>query len=193
MDYPPVVVGVTGASGALLAKYTIQKLLDQEVAPMVVHTNSAQRVWHAEIGEDIDEWLDAKGCQRFHIDNIGAPPASGSYRTLGMVVVPCSMGTLAGIANGISDNLLERAADVCIKERRTLILVPRESPLSPIHLENMLKLARLGVKLLPPVPAFYTLPKTLEDVLHQVSGRVLDSLGIEEGLAARYRYLKEME
>ncbi|XLM19963.1 UbiX family flavin prenyltransferase, partial [Chromobacterium piscinae] len=115
-----------------------------------------------------------------------APAASGSNPPDAMVVCPCSMGTLAAIRHGMSDNLIERAADVCIKEQRKLVLVPRETPLSAIHLENMLELARLGVVILPPSPGFYTHPKSVDDMVDFVVSRVLDQLGVEQTLTPRW-------
>lgn len=115
-----------------------------------------------------------------------APPASGSNPADAMVICPCSMGALAAIAHGMSDNLIERAADVSIKEKRPLILVPRETPLSVIHLENMLALARLGVTILPPAPGFYTHPGTVDDMVDFVVARILDQLRIPHTLMARW-------
>ena len=122
----------------------------------------------------------------FSEDNLYAPISSGSYGTAGMYVVPCPMKTLAGIANGYANNLIERAADVMLKERRPLVLVPRETPLSAIHLENMLKLARLGVHILPAMPGFYNHPKTVEDMVDFIAGRALDLMGVENGLYRRW-------
>ena len=117
----------------------------------------------------------------FHYEenNFYAPMASGSARFNGMVVAPCSMKTLSAIANGYTDNLISRAADVMIKERRPLVLMTRETPLNPIHLENMLKLARLGVTIMPPVPAFYTNPESIDEIVTQTVGRVLDQFDIQ--------------
>jgi len=115
-----------------------------------------------------------------------APVASGSFKTDGMLVVPCTMKTLSGIANGYANNLIERAADVVIKEGRPLLLSPREMPFSAIHLENMLKLARLGVRIAPPVPAFYQGPKNLDDMVNFIIGKILDSFGVEHELFKRW-------
>ena len=115
-----------------------------------------------------------------------APPASGSFPALGMIVAPCSMKTLAAIANGISDNLVLRAADVAIKEGRRLVLLARESPLSVIHLENMLRVARAGAIVAPPVPAFYARPRSLDDMVDHTVGRLLDQFGVEHRLVRRW-------
>ncbi len=112
-------------------------------------------------------------------DNQAASISSGSFKTDGMVVAPCSMKTLAAIRTGYSDNLISRAADVVLKERRKLVLVARESPLSEIHLENMLALTRMGAVILPPVPAFYNSPETIDDIVHHLAGRVLDQFGLD--------------
>jgi 4-hydroxy-3-polyprenylbenzoate decarboxylase len=118
--------------------------------------------------------------------NLAAPISSGSFITEGMFIVPCSMKTLSGIANGYANNLIERAADVAIKEGRKLILAPREMPFSAIHLENMLKLARLGVTIAPPVPAFYQNPKNIKDIVDFVVGKILDSAGVKHNLFKRW-------
>ena len=118
--------------------------------------------------------------------DLGATIASGSFLTDAMVVAPCSMRTLAAIAHGLSDNLIQRAADVIIKERRRLVLLPREMPLSAIHLDNMLTLARLGVTIMPPVPAFYNHPATVDDIVDHIVARVLDQLGLDAGTARRW-------
>jgi len=122
----------------------------------------------------------------YRADNQAAQISSGSFLTSGMVIAPCSMKTLAAIAHGMADNLVQRAADVVLKERRKLILVPRETPLNSIHLENMLKLSNLGVHLVPPMPAFYNHPATLEDMIDHIVSRVLDQIGIQNDLTVRW-------
>jgi 4-hydroxy-3-polyprenylbenzoate decarboxylase len=116
--------------------------------------------------------------QSYPVGDQGAAISSGSFLTLGMVIAPCSMGTLGSIANGLADNLIHRAADVILKERRKLVLVVRESPVHEIHLENMLKLSRMGVVILPPVPAFYNHPQSLDDMINHVTMRILDQFDI---------------
>ena len=188
----PVVVGITGASGAALARATVDLLLERGT-PVVASASSASRVvWNQELEESfgaaLERWDDT-GLFTFHpAGRIDAPIASGSVPTLGMAVVPCSMATLAAIAHGIADNLIRRAADVCLKESRPLVLVPRETPLSPIHLENMLKLGRLGVTILPPEPPFYLKLKTVDEIVEHVAHRVIAALGLAESLPPEMRY-----
>ena len=184
----PVVVGITGGSGALIARYVIALLLELGYPVIGTATKAGRRVWVEELGSDLSsairQWeapVIGRGSLAWHsINDVGAPIASGSVETQGMIVVPSSMGTIAGIAAGIEDNLVLRAAGVTLKEWRPLVLVPRESPLSAIHLENLLKLARLGVRIIPPMPAFYLRPVTVADVVDQLVPRLLLALGITE-------------
>src|SRR5204863_1005772 len=136
-----------------------------------------------------EQWLGrsyARSLRAYPSDAIDAPPSSGTALTGGVLVCPCSMGTLARISVGFSSNLVERAADVALKEGRKLILVPRETPLSPVHLENMLRLSRLGAVILPAMPGFYHRPKEIGDLVHHVVGKVLDRLGVEHAVGARW-------
>ncbi|MFH5184741.1 UbiX family flavin prenyltransferase [Paenibacillus sp. TAB 01] len=191
----PWVVGITGASGAAYGVRLCRYLLSQGLNIHLLITDAGWRVLKEELGWDVSrrkETLEAQfGCLggtfTYHpIQDIGASTASGSFRTEGMVIIPCSMGTLSGIASGASDNLLERTADVMLKEGRPLLLVPRETPLHAIHLENMLKLARLGVKIVPAMPAFYQGPQTLEDMVDFMVGKVLDNMRVEHELYKRW-------
>ena len=188
----PVVVGITGASGAVLARSTIDQLLSMNVPVIATASSAGRMVWQEEMdesfGEDLERWSDNGHFTYYATGDLKAPIASGTFPTLGMVVVPCSMATVAAIAHGLSDNLLRRAADVCLKERRPLVLVPRETPLNAIHLENMASLARLGVTILPPEPPFYLKPQTISDVVDFVVQRVLSALGIIEALPEEMRY-----
>ena len=183
-----IVVGVTGASGAPYAKRLIGWLARRQrdvgdVEIGVCMSQTAPEVWALECGGDIREEI---GLPIWGMRDYKAPFASGSAGWHAMAIVPCSMGTCARIAHGISDTLLTRAADVMIKERRTLVLVPRETPLSVIHLENLTTLARAGAVILPAMPSFYGKAKTLEDAVDTVVARILDHLGIENALVKRW-------
>ncbi len=188
----PVVVGITGASGSALADAVIGRLLASDVPVVTTASSAARMVWREEMDESfgsaLERW-DATGAFTFHqVGDLRAPIASGTYPTLGMVIVPCSMATAAAVAHGLADNLVRRAADVCIKERRPLVVVPRESPLSAIHLRNLTELAQLGATILPPEPAFYLRQRTIDDMVQFVAQRVLTALGLTDALPANMRY-----
>jgi 4-hydroxy-3-polyprenylbenzoate decarboxylase len=176
----PVVVGISGASGAMLARSVLRRLLARGEQVECVWSRAATEVWRDELGESLDDGVRAlqnsDALTLYPPDSFNVPPASGSHRTKGMVVVPCSMTTVGGLANGAGDDLLKRCADVCIKESRRLVLVPRESPLSAIHLRNLATLAEIGVRIVPPIPPFYRRPQSLEDAVEQVVDRVLQAL-----------------
>lgn len=179
-----VVVGVTGASGAPYARRLLEILRGcDDVEVGVCASRNAAEVWALECGGDLRE---AAGGHVWGVADYKAPFASGSAGWHAMVVVPCSMGTAARIAHGTSDTLLTRAADVMLKERRTLVVVPRETPLGLIHLENLAALARAGAVVLPAMPSFYAKPATLSDAIDTVVGRVLDHLGVEHDLLRRW-------
>ncbi len=187
MTLKKIVVGVTGASGAPYAQRLLKVLADRaresgDVELGCVLSPTARSVWTLECGgapEDVDVPIYAP-------DSYAAPFASGSAGWHAMVIIPCSMGAVGRIAHGTSDSLLTRAADVMLKERRTLIVVPRETPMSLIHLENLVALARAGALVLPACPSFYGKPRTLEDAIDTVVGRVLDHLAIPHGLLYRW-------
>ncbi len=191
-DDLPVVVGITGASGAALARATVDLLLERGNRVIASASSASRTVWNQEMeesfGESLERWRDSALFTFYPAGRIDAPIASGSVPVRGMAVVPCSMATLAAIAHGFSDNLIRRAADVCLKERRPLVLVPRETPLSPIHLENMAKLARLGVTILPPEPPFYLKPQSVDEIVDYVANRVIGALGLAESLPLEMRY-----
>lgn len=188
MASPPIVVGVTGASGAVLAQRCIQALLDRGREVAVVCTAAGAVVWQQELDSTFKHWVQKTPCKTFSITDIAAPIASGTFPTGGMVIVPCSMNTLAAIAHGLSGNLLERAADVTLKERRRLVLVPRETPLSAIHLRNMLTVADLGVTVIPPVPHFYARPQRVDEVVDHIVSRVLVAVGVDETMPPDQQY-----
>jgi 4-hydroxy-3-polyprenylbenzoate decarboxylase len=184
------VVGISGASGAKLAYLAVYELLRLEHEVELVLSREAPLTILHEMGEQFAS--PQKFVQSFpeklqehlrlhQIHDFNAPIASGSFRHDGCLIIPCSMATLSAIAAGLADNLLRRAADVTIKERRKLVLVPREAPLSEIHLENMLKLSRLGVTIFPPQPAWYMPMKTVEDMERFMVSRILDQLGVDTG------------
>lgn len=188
----PVTLGITGASGAPYAVRLLQALNDAATPVRLIVSGYGMRLLAEESGiGSTDELRAATGdwsrVELYDALDRGATPASGSAPTRGMVICPCSMGTLASIAAGTSRNLVERAADVALKERRPLILVPRETPLSLIHLENMTRLTRAGATILPAAPAFYNRPESIADLVDFVVARILDHLGVEHRLAKRWR------
>ena len=192
-----LIVGITGASAGIYGVRLLQVLTKQEdIEIHLTISSSGARALSEELKIEVDldnfklESLIGISSSRViyhHESDIAAPIASGSFRTEGMVVVPCSMGSIASIAGGMSRNLIQRAADVCIKENRKLVVVPRETPLSPIHLENMLKLSRLGVCVLPAMPGFYHYPKNVDDLLNFVVTKILDQFGIDTKLIQRWK------
>ncbi|MCD4484262.1 UbiX family flavin prenyltransferase [Chromobacterium vaccinii] len=199
MTRKTVTVALTGASGLPYGLRLIEALLAAGARVWVLYSQAAQVVAKQEMQltlpsrpAEMKAWLQARypaGDGQLEVygrEEWFAPAASGSNPPDAMVVCPCSMSTLAAIRHGMSDNLIERAADVCIKEQRKLVLVPRETPLSAIHLENMLDLARLGVVILPPAPGFYTHPKSVDDMVDFVVSRILDQLGVEQTLTPRW-------
>ena len=172
-----LIVGITGATGTIFGVRLLQMLHGSGVETHLVLSKWAARTLGHETDYTIEQ-VQNLATHNYPLGDQGAAISSGSFVTLGMVVVPCSMRTLAAIANGLADNLIHRAADVILKERRKLVLVVRESPLHDIHLENMLKLSRMGVVILPPVPAFYNHPQNLDDMINHVTMRVLDQFEI---------------
>jgi len=187
-----LVVGITGASGSIYSIRLVEALLKAGYHVHVICTDNGKKVMKYETGIDVDEWAAALTDRPGTLvpednDDLFSALASGSCKFDAMVVIPCSMGTLAEISCGLAKNLLCRAADVAMKENRRLILVPRETPLNAIHLENMLKLSRLGVTILPAMPGFYHKPGTMEDLVDFVIGKVLDSLSIDNEMFKKWR------
>jgi len=181
-----LIVAVTGASGAVYGERLLKMLREKNVETHLIISKAAEKVIEHELEmakEDVRKLAD----HAYDVDDWSAPVASGSFKTDGMVIIPCSMKTLAGIAHGYSDNLVLRAADVTLKEKRRLILVPRETPLNVVHLRNMLALAEQGVVIVPAMPAYYHKPKDINDLVDFVVGKVLDLLGIEHKLYKRWR------
>ena len=191
-----IALAITGASGAIYGRRLLEELLKRgEIETHLLISPSAKKVLSIEEGCDVNldkfdpaslELSESANLVYHHYDNIAGPVASGSFQIEAMAIVPCSMGCVAAIAHGISDNLIERAADVMLKERRRLILVPRETPYSTIHLKNLLTLSELGAIVLPASPGFYGKPKSIGDMVDFVVARVLDHLKIEHDLAKRW-------
>ena len=193
----PWIIALTGASGTIYGRRLLHALVSHipEIKLEVILSDAALRVMREEdelkvstTNLTIKELIgfDAPGVTIHNNKNIGATIASGSYLTAGMVVVPCSMRTLAAISNGLCENLIHRAADVVIKEGRKLIIVPRETPLSAIHLENMLKLSKMGVGMIPAMPGFYNQPKTISDLVDGLILKIIDQMGFEIDIAKRW-------
>lgn len=180
-----LIVGLTGATGAVFGIRLLEALRESGVESHLIMSKWAERTIKHETRYTIEQ-VAALASVRYNLNDMGATVSSGSFLTEGMVVIPCSMRTLGSIAHGYGEHLIHRAADVILKERRRLVLVPRETPLSEIHIENMLKLARMGVTMLPPVPAFYNHPQTIEDIVDHVVARVLDQFGIAASFAKRW-------
>ncbi|MGP2490662.1 UbiX family flavin prenyltransferase [Mesorhizobium sp. PUT5] len=176
-----LIVGVTGASGAVLALETLRQLAEAEVETHLVVSAGARMTIAHELGPGGLGRLTALADHAHSPRNLAAPIASGSFRTEGMVVVPCSMRSLAAMAHGLGDNLLTRAADVVLKERRRLVVAPREAPLHEGHLEAMLRLARLGAVIAPPVPPFYARAATIEDMVREIAARLVNWAGVDPG------------
>ena len=184
-DRPRLIVGISGASGVIYGVRLLQALEALPIETHLVMTRTAEVALAHETDfkvEDVRRLADVA----FRIDDLAAAISSGSYRTIGMIVAPCSMRSLGEIAHGITSNLLTRAADVVLKERRRLVLVARETPLHAIHLRNMTTLAEMGAIIAPPVPAFYSRPKTLDDVVDHTVGRLLDLFDLDTGKVKRW-------
>lgn len=188
-------VGITGASGAIYGIRLVQQLLKANYKVHLIISEAGWEVFRLEAllnTENREQLLKTLFSDNYEhlnyhtLKDFTAPIASGSYQNEGMVIIPCSMGTLSSIANGASTNLLERTADVMLKEGRKLYLVPRETPFNQIHLQNMLKVSQIGGKIIPAMPAFYQLPKTMDDLINFVVGKVLDNIGVEHQLFTRW-------
>jgi 4-hydroxy-3-polyprenylbenzoate decarboxylase len=203
-------VGITGGSGHAYAERLVVELLRAGCEVDLSITDAGCKVLRHELGVEagtkgealgasLEAWLTPMGIssaqlQRVRVfpsDAIEAPAASGTSLTGGVIIAPCSMGTLARVTSGFSSNLVERAADVALKEGRRLVLMPRETPLSEIHLENMLRAVRLGAIILPCMPGFYHGPKTIDDLVVHVVGKTLDRIGVEQSVGARWNGLNE--
>ncbi len=198
MPAADLVVAVTGASGSAYGVRLVETLLRAGRTVHLVISPAATEVFKQELALTVDLanfdaaalfpafGLDLSRLRYHHYRDFGAGIASGSFLTAGMVICPCSMGTVAAVAHGVSENLIHRAADVHLKERRKLVLVPRETPLGVIQLRNLATVAEAGAVVLPAMPAFYTMPKTVDDMVNFIVGRICDQLGVEHGLLKRW-------
>ena len=180
-----LIVGITGATGTIFGVRILQMLHGSGVETHLVVSKWAARTLTHETPHSL-KYVQSLATHSYPLGAQGAAISSGSFVTLGMVIAPCSMRTLAAIAHGLGDNLIHRAADVILKERRKLVLVVRESPFNEIHLENMLKLARMGVVILPPVPAFYNHPQSLDDMVNHITMRVIDQFDVHLDVMNRW-------
>ncbi len=181
-----LVVGISGASGVVYGVRLLEFLRNRsDIETFLIVTKAAEKILEVEAGLSIKE-VTSMASHHYDVNDLSAPIVSGSFKTDGMIIIPCSMKTLAGLAAGYSDNLLLRAGDVTLKEGRPLILVVRETPFNVIHLRNMLGLARMGVCILPAMPAFYIKPNSIDDLINYVVGKALDSLGVEHNLYKRW-------
>jgi len=180
-----IVIGISGASGVIYGIKMLSLLREKDFETHLIISESGRQNIEIETSHKAD---DVAGMANYTYDNkdVGAALASGSYLTEGMVVVPCTIKTLSGIANSYTNNLLVRAADVTLKEKRKLVLVVRETPLHVGHLGLMTKAANMGAHILPPIPSFYHQPKTIDDIIHQTIGKIFDYLGIEHNLYKRW-------
>ena len=180
-----LIIGMTGSTGAIIGIRFLEALKPSDIETHLIISKWAQRTIEHETNYTIEQ-VRALASVVHSQGDMGATISSGSFLTEGMVVIPCSVRTLGGIANGYGEHLVHRAADVVLKERRKLVLLVRETPLSEVHLENMLKLARMGVVMLPPMPAFYNHPQSVDDVVNHIVGRVLDQFKIPAPFAKRW-------
>jgi 4-hydroxy-3-polyprenylbenzoate decarboxylase len=179
-----IIIAVTGASGSIYARSLLEAARDKDIETHLIVTEAAKKVIKHELSgvEKLSDLADYV----YDPDDLEAPLASGSFRMDGMVIVPASMKTIGAIANGYDSNLVTRAADVQLKERNLLILVPRETPLHTIHLENMAKLSMLGAVILPAMPAFYHNPRNIEELVNFITGKILDQLGVPNEMFKRW-------
>ena len=180
-----IVVGITGATGSIIGVRLLEVMRDAGIETHLIMSKWGARTAIHETSHTLEQ-INALALHVYNPNDQGAAISSGSFLTDGMVIAPCSMRTLAAIAGGQGEHLVHRAADVILKERRKLVLVVRESPLSEIHLENMLKLARMGVTILPPMPGFYNHPKSVEEIVDHIVMRILDQFGIHLDLSPRW-------
>ncbi|MFX1376522.1 MAG: UbiX family flavin prenyltransferase [Promethearchaeota archaeon] len=176
-----MLVAITGATGVNFAVKFLKKLKEKDIKIELIISKVAEKIINIETDYNISD-IHKLADKSYNVDDLLSPPASGSYKIESMVIIPCSMKTLSAVANGYANNLISRAADVMIKEKRKLLLVVRETPFSVIHLENMLKLARLGVIICPPIPSYYMKPKNIDELMEYTIDRILDQIGIDSNI-----------
>lgn len=186
MNTKRIILAVTGASGTLYATALVKALINREDVELhLIISEAAKKVLSMETDDTLETLTE--GCHAIHDPaNIAAPPASGSWQHAGMIICPCSMATLSAVATGFGHNLIHRAADVALKERKPLILVPRETPLNSIHMQNMLTADRAGAVILPACPGFYHRPTTIEELADHLAGKILDQLAVPHNLFTRW-------
>jgi flavin prenyltransferase len=184
-NYLRLVVGISGASGVIYGLRTLEILHSMEIETHVVLSQWGEKNIEIETDKTI-EYVRSLATALYRNDSLAAPISSGSFLHSGMIIVPCSMKTLASIANGYDETLISRAAGVTLKESRLLVVVPRETPLSRIHLQNMLKLAEAGAVILPAMPGFYHKPTSLQDMIDQLVGKIIDQFNIRNNLSRRW-------
>jgi 4-hydroxy-3-polyprenylbenzoate decarboxylase len=180
-----LVVAITGGSGVIYAIKTLEVLQSLKIETHLIISRWGERNIYIETNKTLD-YVKSLATTYYNNDNMAAATSSGSFRYDGMLIVPCSMKTLSSVANGYEDNLISRSAGVCIKESRRLVIVPRETPLSKIHLENMIKLVETGAIVLPAMPGFYHKPKSIDDLITHIVGKILDQFGIEHNIFRRW-------
>lgn len=184
-----LIIAITGASGVIYGKRLLEVLQNRKIETHLIISKAAEKIIKHEL-EATRKDIEKLATHVYSVDDLTASISSGSFKTDAMVIIPCSMKTLAGIAHGYSENLILRVADVMLKEKRKLILVPRETPLNIIHLRNMLELAKQGVTVVPAMPAYYHKPKEISDIVNYVVGKVLDLLSVEHTLFRRWQESK---
>ena len=190
MKAKKIIIGITGASGSIYAIKLIESLEKMDIYIHIVASETGKKVLEYEMGKSLENFTNSFPKNRIILEddkNFFSSIASGSFKTDGMIIVPCSVSTLGSIANGIASNLLHRAATVCLKEKRNLILAVRESPLTSIDLQNMLTLSNAGATIMPLSPAFYGKQETLEDLVNFMVGKILDNLNIENNIYKRWK------
>ena len=180
-----LIVAITGSSGVIYGARLLEACRKLGIETDLIISNAAEILLELELGRKAEE-LQKLATRSYAPDDLTAPIASGSYRVDGMVIAPCSMKTLGAIASGVASDLISRAADVTLKQGRPLVLVPRETPLNLIHLENMVKLKRAGATIIPAAPAFYHKPEKISDLIDFIVGRILETFGVEHGLYRRW-------